>query len=104
MSKSKATRRKFRKGDFGYEQHLRSPEQQRGDIIRRYARIDRRGTSARAGYDLVKCGTKPVYDTAEKAQTALDLILTVSPWHKPSRVYECDRFAGETHFHWTSQI
>lgn len=73
---------------------------QRRDVVMRYGRMD--WSAGYARIELCRYSGKPIYDTAEAAQGALDEITALNPEHAPSEVYKCVRQALDPHFHYAS--
>jgi hypothetical protein len=73
---------------------------QRRDVVMRHGRMDWSAGYARIA--LCQYSGKPIYDTREAAQAALDEIALLNTDHNPSEVYKCVRQAMDPHFHYAS--
>jgi hypothetical protein len=75
---------------------------QRRDVVMRYGRMDWSAGYARIA--LCHYSGKPIYDTAEAAESALNEITFLNPDHHPSEVYKCVRQAMDPHYHYASIV
>lgn len=97
--RAKTRREHYRPEGHAYWEENRGGTQRR-DVVMRHGRMDWSRGYARV--EFCDYSSKPIYDTADAAQAALDGITALNPDHNPGAVYKCVRQALDPHYHYAS--